>query len=279
MQKKNTKIKNKGRILVCGDIHGNHKGFKQALERANFNNEIDTLISLGDVVDGHCDSYEVVEELLKIKNLIAIKGNHDDWFLYYLNDGKEHGSAWTQGALATGMSYLSKSRPEEPWYSYKNEVGTGLSLTRNIKLSDIPKSHVEFFRNQLSYYVDDKKRLFVHGGFNRHYPIETQGDILWWDRDLWSQALTWETIIGNDDGEGGRYKPRFTMHGEFKEVFIGHTSTQFWDVNEPMHAANIWNLDTGGGWFGYVTIMDVDTKEFWQSDNAKSLYPEFSGRK
>lgn len=68
------------------------------------------------------------------------------------------------------------------------------------------------------------------------------------------------------------------MVEEFKEVYIGHTSTQFWGEDKPMQAANIWNLDTGGGWFGKISIMDVDTKEFWQSDSGKELYPEFKGR-
>jgi serine/threonine protein phosphatase 1 len=45
-----------------------------------------------------------------------------------------------------------------------------------------------------------------------------------------------------------------------------------------MNAA-IWNLDTGAGWFGKMTIMDVKTKGFWQSDIALDLYPEFKGRK
>ena len=73
--------------------------------------------------------------------------------------------------------------------------------------------------------------------------------------------------------------PKFKMIENFKEVFIGHTSTQFWGEDTPMNAANIWNLDTGGGWFGKVSIMDVKTKEFWQSDDGKTLYPEFTGRK
>jgi len=33
-----------------------------------------------------------------------------------------------------------------------------------------------------------------------------------------------------------------------------------------MKAANIYNLDTGAGHTGRLSIMDVDTKEFWQSD-------------
>jgi serine/threonine protein phosphatase 1 len=103
------------RTLVIGDIHGNYKGLMQALERANFDYEKDTLISLGDVVDGHSQSYEVVEELLKIKNLIAIKGNHDDWFNHWFLHNV-HGSGWGQGAKATGMSYLDKSRPNVAWW-------------------------------------------------------------------------------------------------------------------------------------------------------------------
>lgn len=260
----------KGRILCIGDLHGNYKGFKQALERCNFNNDTDTLISLGDVVDGHCDSFEVVEELLKIKNLIAIKGNHDDWFLQWLETGINP-SNWGQGQKATGLSYLEHSRPGYPWYEF-NFDKTGFEVS--IKIEDIPKSHIEFFKNQLPYYLDNDNNLFVHGGFNRHYPLEEQGDILWWDRDLWSQALSYGQISAVE----GIKNPKFKMVGDYEEVFIGHTSTQFWKENKPMNAANIWNLDTGGGWFGYISIMDVDTKEIWQSDSGKELYPEFKGR-
>ena len=41
------------RILCIGDIHGNYKGLMQCLQRSNFDYQNDTLISLGDVVDGH----------------------------------------------------------------------------------------------------------------------------------------------------------------------------------------------------------------------------------
>lgn len=265
----------KKRTLVCGDLHGNFKGFKQALERSNFDYKNDTLISLGDVVDGHSQSYEVVEELLKIKNLISIKGNHDDWFLQWIETGINPAN-WMQGQKATGLSYLKNYNPELSWFtfiaSYDNPT-KGLYL-ETIKSNHIPDRHIEFFKNQLPYYLDEQNRLFVHGGFNRHYPLEEQGDILWWDRDLWSQALSYGKISSVE----GISRPKFKMLGDYTEVFIGHTSTQFWNSNVPMHAANIWNLDTGGGWYGYVTIMDVDTKEFWQSDDAKTLYPEFKGR-
>ena len=39
-------------------------------------------------------------------------------------------------------------------------------------------------------------------------------------------------------------------------------------------------MDTGAGWNGKLTIMDVDTEEYWQSDLVESLYPnETNARK
>ena len=35
---------------------------------------------------------------------------------------------------------------------------------------------------------------------------------------------------------------------------------------------------TGAGWDGYITIMDVDTKEHWHSDYSKDLYGSNQGR-
>ncbi len=47
----------------------------------------------------------------------------------------------------------------------------------------------------------------------------------------------------------------------------------------PMHVCNIWNLDTGGGWYGKLTIMNLQTKEYWQSDYVQDLYPKSDGRR
>ena len=84
------------KTFTIGDTHGNYRALKQCLERSNFDYENDTLIHLGDICDGWVYVYECVEELLKIKNLIPIKGNHDDWFLQWINTGI-HPDGWRQG--------------------------------------------------------------------------------------------------------------------------------------------------------------------------------------
>ena len=234
------------RTFVIGDCHGGYKALLQVLERSGFDYENDTLISLGDICDGWSEVYECVEELLKIKNLIAIRGNHDQWFYEYIRTGF-HGSQWEQGAHATKNSYGKRSMM-------------------------IPETHEKFFGTQLNYYIDSENRCFVHGGFNRHFSIKDQSVpyIYYWDRDLWMQALSYTTII-----EGYPFK----MFDKFKEVFIGHTATTNWKTDKPMQAANIWNLDTGGGFNGKLTIMNVDTKEYFQSDEVGTLYSDEKGRR
>lgn len=121
--------------------------------------------------------------------------------------------------------------------------------------------------------------MFVHGGFNRHFYLDDKiyngDDILMWDRDLWFAALSYKQIVDTTIIKKGKFK----MQDSFKEIFIGHTTTMNWGTTEPMNACNIWNLDTGaGGTKGKLTIMNVDTKEYFQSDETGSLYPELKGR-
>jgi serine/threonine protein phosphatase 1 len=41
-----------------------------------------------------------------------------------------------------------------------------------------------------------------------------------------------------------------------------------------VNAACVWNIDTGAGFDGPLTLMDVNSKEYWQSDKVYTLYPD-----
>jgi serine/threonine protein phosphatase 1 len=64
----------------------------------------------------------------------------------------------------------------------------------------------------------------------------------------------------------------------FQEIYIGHTPTTNYDVGIPMQGCNVWNIDTGAAFKGKLSLMDVDSKKFWQSDPVFSLYPGETGR-
>jgi serine/threonine protein phosphatase 1 len=64
----------------------------------------------------------------------------------------------------------------------------------------------------------------------------------------------------------------------FHEIYIGHTPTLYYDTDIPMQGCNVWNLDTGAAFKDKLTVMDIDTNKFWQSDPVISLYPGQLGR-
>lgn len=251
---------------VFGDCHGRAKAVKQAFERAGADIENDWFIGLGDVVDRGPESFEVVEFLLKIKNLIMIRGNHDEPFIEFLK-GNGHTWNWQQGGDETLLSYKKNCQPQGGILDYRN----------------IPQSHKDFFFSMVDYYKDQDNNIFVHGGFNRHYLL-TQGEkvqksdllqgvtnsVHWfsWDRDLWAQAMSFAAM-----NKGSQEKFKFKIKEPHKEVFIGHTPTIVYDKIVPMNAGPIWNIDTGAGFSqGKFTIMNIETKEFFQSDLIKDLY-------
>lgn len=239
---------------VIGDIHGNYKGLLQAIERSSFNPEEDLLISLGDLVDGGVDSYEVVEYLSSLKHCILIKGNHDEWLKDFLRTGI-HGSHWTQGASKTAISYINNME-EIP-------NGLGYNEVLNYIYKTFPQKHKNFLFSGLNYYLDGDGRLFVHGGFDRNLLLDNQlEEDFYWDRELINQAMSCKG------------KPLKFIDSKIKKVFLGHTTTMFWKgTTNPIQAcSNVWNLDTGAGSSGKVTIMNVKTQEYWQSDLVKDLY-------
>jgi serine/threonine protein phosphatase 1 len=64
----------------------------------------------------------------------------------------------------------------------------------------------------------------------------------------------------------------------YKEIYIGHTPTINFKVDVPMNAVNVWNIDTGAAFTGKLSVVNVDTKEVFQSDNLPDLYPNEMGR-
>lgn len=241
------------RTFVMGDIHGAHKALLQCLERAGFDYEQDRLIQLGDVADGRPEVYQCVEELLKIRNLVAIKGNHDVWFKEFI-ETDFHPVYWTHGGKGTILSYLEYKDGK------KVCIASGSGFKTSLSSADIPTAHKHFFSKQKLYYITEDLRCFIHAGFDRYVKFKQQKEsTYYWNRDLWLEALRFK--------ENGGLLTDFEMTTPFKEIYIGHTPTTNWGTDQPMTAFNITNLDTGaGGDNGRLTIMNIQTKEYWQSD-------------
>lgn len=239
------------RTLVIGDIHGARIALEQILARAAVTSA-DTLIFLGDYVDGWGESPEVLDFLIKLKathQCIFMRGNHDDLLLSWLKTGEYTEEWFTHGGQLTTEKY------------------SGIA-------EDKKQLHILFLESLRDYFLDGSNRLFVHAGFTNLNGVKHEyfTRMFYWERTLWETALALDKGIGHNHPQ---YPKRFTL---YKEIFIGHTPVTRIGQTVPVNMANVWNVDTGAAFKGPLTIMDADTKEYWQSDPVHTLYPEEKGR-
>ena len=221
------------KTYAIGDIHGAYKALVQCFERSKFDYKQDRLIVLGDVCDGYPDVKQSIDELLRVKHCDLVIGNHDMWVLDWALRGDKP-EIWTsQGGDRTIASYNG---------------------------SPIPKAHIDFLKNG-HLWIERDDQVFVPGGFNPDISLSSHSaQALVWDRKLLDMA--WKV-----QAEGRKCKL-----GRYKDIFVGHTTTELYNTLQPIHVCNVWNIDTGAGWSGKLTIMDVDTKKYWQSDLTPDLY-------
>ncbi len=239
------------RTLVIGDIHGGLKAVKQIFERAAVTPN-DTLIFLGDYVDGWSESALVIDflmELEKNQNCILVKGNHDDLLLNYLKTNLYHEEWFNHGGKSTIEAYKKVNEQKK-------------------------QKHIAFLEQLRPYFLDEYNRLFIHAGFTNLKGIDFESfkPLFYWDRTLWELALA---VDKNLPFDSDLYPNRLKL---YSEIFIGHTPTTRLNQTTPMHKACVWNIDTGAAFTGPLTILDVETKQFWQSDALPALYPKENGR-
>jgi serine/threonine protein phosphatase 1 len=239
------------RTFAIGDIHGGLKALIQVLNQLEVTEE-DTLIFMGDYVDGWSESAQVLEYLINLSekmNCIFIKGNHDVWCQNWLNT-----------AIVKPLWYMHGGK--ETMDSYE-----GFSV-------EDKNRHIHFLENMPLYHLDVENRLFLHAGFTAMQGVEKEifKENFYLDRTLWELAIVMDKKI-----EKGHVKyPKRLQH--YHEIYIGHTPTTNFNETIPMNAVNIWNIDTGAAFKGKVTGINIDTKVYFQSDNLPNLYPNEKGR-
>ena len=239
------------RTLVIGDIHGGLKALIQVLEKANVTQN-DTLIFLGDYVDGWSESPQVIDFLIDLsqnQTCIFIRGNHDELLLDWLQSNRDNPMWKEHGGEATVLAYANFDESTK-------------------------QKHIDFLKNLHNYYLDFNNRLFVHAGFTNLNGVthEYFPKMFYWERTLWEMAVAMDQSI---DSDHVLYPKRLKL---YNEIYIGHTPVTKINKTTPVNYANVWNIDTGAAFLGPLSIFDVDTKEYWQSDPLPLLYPNEKGR-
>ncbi len=70
---------------VIADIHGHYDAYLEALAFIGFS-EKDTLYIIGDVLNRGSQSIPLLQDIIKRKNVVLIKGNHELMMIPIFND-------------------------------------------------------------------------------------------------------------------------------------------------------------------------------------------------
>ncbi len=232
--------KDYNRIIAIGDIHGIIEPVNKLLEKIDIQND-DLIIFLGDYIDRGPYSKEVMDRMIELsvlyKNIIFLRGNHEDMFLGSI--GYEafisNINTWLyNGGTSTLKSYGMKSDEIVRLVSLWDDYERYRLITRYI-----PKSHIEFIKST-EMWVESENYFFCHAGVRPDKTIEEgKKDIeslLWIREHLNYDKFKWE-----------------------KTVVCGHTPLQSVLIKDKLIC-----VDTGLYYFGVLSAIDVLHKKIFQ---------------
>lgn len=199
-------------IYIMSDIHGNYYAFKQRLKHLNNLESVkegkDKLILLGDYIDVGRNSFKVLDSIKQLQNeigkdnLVVLRGNHEDWFLNFING---QNTDWLFGD--TGYNTLSTFLTDKELFEAQRIINRDGIIAASEKYAQmISKKHlelIEWMKNLLYYYETDWQ-IFVHAG------IEEEAG------DMWKWHTSEEIYTGKWPATTGEF---------YKDIIAGHVST------------------------------------------------------
>lgn len=228
---------------VMSDLHGMYLKYCVMLELIRFN-EKDTLYILGDICDRGPDTAELYLDIISRKNVLCIRGNHEEMLL---------------DALPATFGYLQKLKDRPNDYIYNSEIWcacggneTRLSLfgcdKEIIKKIYLYIKELPFYRNIK---VGDTEYTLVHAGIDR-FSTEKGMDSYEAEDFVWSSPEF-------DD---------FLWNSGNKKLIVGHTPTFIFrdDKEAKIYHGNgdIINVDCGAVFYkdsGQLGCLCLETME------------------
>ena len=264
------------RRLCIGDIHGCYDKLMDVLDRCKFSDS-DILYSTGDFTDRGNQNVKVLDFLLSLENFKPVCGNHDLWNYEYLSNSISRDSLdcwvnWNGGRLTYREEHkqpLEWKQKVAGWLSeipYRIDLGDRMIIhsvchCNTYNWIDIPLDEITMATLKLSNLIRDEV----------------------YDDQVWSRSIIpaceGYLPIGSkkiNEAEFDYFRKLCDpiYNGE-KIYIIGHTPLDhpFFD-----RKLGIIGIDTGAfcsnevyGVDGYLTVLDMDTFEYWQSDKEGSF--------
>lgn len=218
------------RILAIGDIHGHFEKFHSAYAKMHFEPADDLLVFLGDYIDRGPSVRRTLEFVMKLaveKNVVLLRGNHEQMMLDYFFGGAT-GESWLINGGKETMAELLAWEKESP-----GAVARVLAFLRGL-----PLSH--------SIEQDGQRYFFAHAGVRPGIALEKQRaeDLLWIREEFYRHYAGDAIVVAG-------HTPTLFLDAKAKPLFINK---------------RIILVDTGS-YFpdGHISIVDVLSRRFWQN--------------
>ena len=269
MQTQNTK--NTGRRLIVGDIHARYTMLREALDKASFDPDNDILYSVGDLCDRGTEPLETLRYLMSLPDFRPVLGNHDEWM----------------------EEFLVTERPDDVWFGHNGGNNTYQAL---LTISDEERKKIRRWLGTFPVIRIENDAIIVHGGFSEEYTetelinlskihrpvpmskmyspslIRAGIDLEWMEGLLWDRDYLFSSIPVNRRGSDFWPEREMPPIETSKTIYIGHTPLVYLTDGKPMYSEkyHLVALDTGAGsGLGPVTVLDMATREYWQSSLSK----------
>lgn len=209
-------------------------------------------LAIGDI-HGHLEALLALEDLVPFRNedtLVFLgdyvdRGPHSKGVLDWLIERQSQRNVIT--LLGNHDLMMRDAREDvraiESWCFVGGDqtlLSYRLSKDKGVQISDVPDEHWEFLRSCKLWHETDS-HIFAHACVHPVHPMRKQREMI----------LLWEKLRDPQPHKSG------------KTVIVGHTAQKFgW----PFDAGHTICIDTwiyGDGW---LTCLDVDSREIWQSN-------------
>ena len=221
-----------GRTLVIGDIHGCPDALSALIEAIEPDRN-DTVITLGDYIDRGPNSRGVLDRLIALAGQCRLFPLLGNHEELLLDAIRDIGNLrrW----LTLGGADTLRS------------YGWAPGGQRRALADWVPKPHREFLAGCREYH-ETPTHLFVHAGYVPELPLAEQPAL----------ALRWRVTDA----------VTAAPHCSGKLAVVGHTPQQSGEV---LDLGFLVCLDTNCARGGWLTALDVDSREVWQADQSGRL--------
>ena len=213
-------LNTEGRDFVVGDIHGCFSQLQGELDRVNFDECVDRLFSVGDLIDRGEESKRSLEWLTK-PWFHAIRGNHEEIFMLFCLDKVDEyymeqvGGRWTESLAEDERDLYAEAFAQLP---IAMDVQTTKGLV-GIVHAECPERSWQDFVERLS--------------------LSTSREL----EQLKNECLWSRERIKND---------LKTLHDDVYKIIVGHSI-----VDQPKLLGNVQYIDTGAAYGRHLTVVEL----------------------